>query len=364
MNIESIKKKRWVKYLLGIIVTSVILLTFGRPILYSGLSLIFRDIPPLDDSELVLSKIQIPRKENVYYDLMQASSSAPVLSDDFTEIMSNYKKYLSDEMVLDKMKVSSLLTQYAGALTSLEGVRTRTTYQYPPHEDPANISAGSQLPSLNFFRNISLLYVLKALTLYHEGRVDEGIEGAFVIVRLGSLIQNSPNPSLIEVMVGVAIEGFGLDVLEKIVADTNTTRIQKERIARAVAQYQGVHDGAVHAMKYEYMLAKDSIHNISQPLTENSPKPNQYLFQPNRTIGYFIDQTKNNIVMITSSCDTLVSVPETKKFFEKNVSPIKLAVSPNSIGKILADVHSGQLNSFKEKLCTQEERMNAMGLVQ
>jgi hypothetical protein len=366
MNTEPIKKRRWIKYILVIIAIIVVLLTLGRPILYSGLSLIFRDIPPPDDSELVLKEIHVAKSDNAYYDLLSASSSSPVSSDNEQTVFHNYTQYLSDELSLDIEKISTITSLFTEAFSYLESGSQRTTYQYPLFENPNAITYQAPLPPLNQIKKISTLYAVKTLVRYHGGDISGSINDAFVLVRIGSLMKKAQNVSYIEVLVGTAIADLGLDILEKIYNDTHITSTQRRMISDNVGQYGGIRDGAVHAMKFEYMVAKDSmslaINQVMGDSIDSFSKINQYLFQPNRTTQYFMVQAKDQITVIQAPCNEMDIKTEGVSPPNSYLPIFPTVIVPNAVGKILADVRNAQNGGYRNKICTQDERISALEL--
>ncbi len=345
------RRRKLLKVLLIIIAIPFVLLLLVKAA-FSILSFVFPDSPPPDDSYLMLQTLNIPKEDNAFYDLERASSTLPQSGNN--EFSSEVAVLLSGK-TWDSEKSSSLISPYATSMKYFNDASLRKFYQVPSFERPENISYPVVYPPTIPLRIILRAVALDARTLYEEGKIVESVDRSFELVRVGALMESSPQQSFLDYLIGMNAKRFGLERLSKIIADAHVEKGIKERIARDVILYRDDGKGLVSGFKFEYVLNK-SIRN-------NGQRVDTYNLRPNITSGYFMNNTDYLINRVHVPCSEFASTSR-KKFIDSGTPEwlafIKVFVVPNGLGKIFFSVQDDAMDSLFKKRCDEEATINTL----
>ncbi|MDP2864282.1 MAG: hypothetical protein Q8N73_01315, partial [bacterium] len=212
-NLEKIKEKvpykepakeRKVKYLLpGILGFLILVVIIGLTFLNVFLG---RDEPFPDDSDLWLSKIEIPKEENAFYYL------APYLSQPEKEIILEYwpeeKERLKEEREIywpeekeelieniiegkewDAEFVKDLIKNNDQVFEDFEKAIKCPYFQDPITQDPKTVWVNTVILSLGKLRTIAKLNLIKATYLFKQGKEKEAFDGIIKVIQMGQMLE-------------------------------------------------------------------------------------------------------------------------------------------------------------------------------
>lgn len=229
-------------------ICAVVIFVFGN-FLFWG-----RDIPPIDDGDLRLSKVEIPREQNAYYDLIEAYRISRLPASDNT--LGNILK-----KPVNSNEVKELIRKNQAVLPYLDKAVSRPYFQSPQLEDPNQVDLMTEFPEYPKIRLLAQLCLLKAKSLAYTKRGKEAVELLIKVVKLGQMIEDSPRPSLITYLVGMAIKEIGLkglrDILPLVSLDSDTLRSYAEVILR----FKESEEGLGNAGKMEYLVSVNTLHH-------------------------------------------------------------------------------------------------------
>lgn len=255
---------------------------------------------------------------------------------------------------------------------------TKPEYQNPSFAGPSKISQDSALPSLNSFRNMANLSVLKSVFLVKQGKDKEAIEEAFRSINIGQKMQDSQG-SLIEYLVATAIKNIGLQTTQKILASSKLKVSELKKYSQDADQYYKNEEGLTHSLKAEYYLLfssldlitvgliggnKEALDFANKALAAGGPDlvsfaqklTGNFYFEPNKTKLLYANFFRSQISDINRSCWgrngynvgklDLSSFEEVKKV-------------ENAIGIILHDVVAEGMATVQNKRCQEDTLVGA-----
>ena len=357
------KKRNWKKILIISLLGVLLIVMFGRVLIYGALSLLFPDSATPNYTSLSLQTLNIPDADNAYADYLLASSSMPENSSVVSsEVNTEIEDYMGGK-TWDAQKVASTVDAYSVSLTHYVDASDRKVFQYPLFKKPEQISSTLPLPSFAPLRKISRMSELRSLMLLKNGEIDKSISEAFVNVRMGSLLEQSPQGNLVTYIVGAFIKDLGLTTLSVIAHDLRTDQVSKSRIVTTVTQYHDDGTGLITAFKVEYAFRKHNV-LIDAGRTDTGTPVNNYLFRPNESLGYAVEDANSLITRVSVSCAEFTSTTLKRKLSVDSgttTNIIKLFITPNGIGKALFDASHATFDSLFQKRCAEEAKISGLG---
>lgn len=226
------------------------------------------DIPPINDEDLRLSKIEIPKEDNLVYEFASWFSVGtrktiwPNEEKRPGEIKKLYWPEEIDDSISELRKgeewnndlVYKTLEKNENLLNKLDEVmkKPNLTFQVPLFENPEEIKMGSPIPSFRNYRRIADLNLLKAFYSFKNGEQEEGFNQAIEAAKLGYLMQRAPNQSLIHNLIGIQIEQRGLTAFQEMINDSTLPVNELTRYISKLEQFKNHQEGAKLALKFEY----------------------------------------------------------------------------------------------------------------
>lgn len=375
------RRRRIKKIIIGILIFLFFLFNFFYPplFIYPILGIFYKDIPAVDDSDLQLAKIAVSDNDNAYFDLIKLEGNI------FTEI--NGKNLLDDivnDKIWDQQYVDELLKKNEAALSIFNEVAEKTKYQNPILADPEKISIDMALPSMGPWRNIAKISSVKAASLAKNGEGQEALEETLKIIKIGHEMQNSQG-TLIEYLVGVAIETLGLKINQQIIQTANLSPEILIFYSQKLNAFKGHTAGLVNVFKGEYLVQKSIIQDMATGKYFNTEDETakelikkcgakgctSFIFMPNRTIQIFVDLTRAQIKGIESGCH----IPEeVEKLFQKYqnlftfsgsqiIDYFRLMYTPNGISKVLMQIVAVNLGTVNTRKCNEDLMLSSSQLL-
>jgi len=350
-------KKKLLKKIILIFIGSVIGLFLLILFLPNILSLFSKDIPPIDDSDLQLKKIEIPREQNAYYDLIKLGGDINEPKNIVHETTA-VQDYINGKSWDDNL-IENILSQNTEAFTYFTEATDKPKFQDPNFSDSAKIKPTVIVISLNSWRQASRLSVLKALFLLKQGKDKEAFDEVFKSIKIGQKIQES-QCSVIEYLVGIGIKKIGLEALQKIIASSKLESNELKKYAETLNEFYKNEEGLISMWKEQYseqIWAINSVvsgdKNILSEEDNFSSREikNNFYFKPNKTKALFVEYTRENIKNAEKPCN-LIEKREIKELAPE--SKIKMYVTENAVGKVITDIVAASLGSINDKKCQDD----------
>jgi len=344
---------------------TLIVLLFILVTLPSVLGLIFKDIAPIDDSDLSLPTVSLPDSQNGFGDLMAASKALDTSYD--------------TQQLRDIVAGAGWNAQFAAqavasntpALTALASAAQKPSFQDPTASDPSTVSVSTILTSLSPWRTLIRFNSLAALQLAHSGKSTEGIQTAMTGVDLAQKIETSQN-FLIGWLVAVSMKTQSLQTLQNIIASTTVSTKDLKALAANLKPYNDDASGLVKADKLNYYEQKSTIEYLVHGDTSDAGASGQALaissqidrtnfyFHPNESISFLAGDIRQRIASAQAPCNALTESEPTKTL-PSNLW--LLYVTPNAIGKVIHDITAVSLDSAKVKACQENVLLAATQLM-
>jgi len=218
-----------------------------------------------------------------------------------------------------------------------------------------------QLCSLNNYRQMAYLSILKAKILLSEGKKSEAKVVISSLLDVNQNIQNKVE-NIISYLVTYAVKSTTIDTLEMLVSKKV---IQKSEYIPLVSKYNENLVGFKRGLQGEYStfvkyLLELSSGNFDSPRIKNNfdkeyldefvKAKNSFTFQPNNTIKILHDYYKDLYLYAEQGCKTDY-IPVITKFDYKKIE------DQNYMGKTLVNGSLG-MNSLGEKVCSLNKKFN------
>ncbi len=363
---EESTKIRKIKYalpgILGILIVGLLIsLSFFN--IFLG-----RDEAPVDDRDLWLSKIEIPKEENAFYPLSQASEKIYLPKD--KEKSELFTKMVNGEK-WDSEFAEELIKNNEEVFTYFEKALKLSYFQIPQLQDPKTIDfATIIIPGMSGFLDIAKLNSIKANYLLTQGKEKEALDLIVKTIKMGQIIEDSPRPVLISYLLGMAIKETGLQRLRIMIPNLTLSSEMLKNYVAELDQFKANEEGLIKAMKMEYIsftntkskidaafvgeLSEEELEKLGTEETSFEIKAAtklNYLYKPNQTQRIFAEYYRNFIDNANKDCDE-VKLPEVKSLAP--YSKIRMLFTENVVGKILHDMVAVSFSGLFDKKCLED----------
>ncbi|MBZ1356676.1 MAG: hypothetical protein KY054_02840 [Candidatus Nealsonbacteria bacterium] len=289
--------------ILGILVVGLLISIFFLNIFWG------RDEPLIDDSDLWLSKIEIPKEENAFYFLIQGSEKIHLPKEKlelFTK-MSMGEKW-------DSEFAEELIKNNEEVFGYFEKALELSYFQIPEWQDPKTIGHDIIFPGMSGLIDIAKLNSIKANYLLTQGREKEALDLIVKTIKMGQIIQDSPRPILMSYLVSITIKEGGLQRLRIMMPNlTLSSEVLRDYVAE-LGQFKANEEGLIKAMKMDYIkltntkskidtafagkLSKEELEKLGieeTPFEMKAATKLNYLYKPNQTQRIFAEYYRNFI---------------------------------------------------------------------
>lgn len=355
----SKKIKYVIPGILGILIVGL-LISFSLLNIFWG-----RDEPPIDDSDLWLSKIEIPEQENAFYSLIQAAEKISLPQGKF-ELFTK----MAEGEEWDSAFAKELIKNNEDVFGYFEKALNLPYFQIPEWQDPKVIEHEMNIPNISDFRDIAKLNSIKANYLLGQGKEKEALDLILKTIKMGQAIEDSPRPILVGYLVGMSIKEIGLQRLRTIIPKLTLSSEMLKNYMAELDQFKANEDGLIRAMKMEYISFTNTKSKIDAAFVGKVPKQElekvgieeaslgikasaqlNYLYKPNQTQKIFTEYYRNFIDNASKDCGKM------KSLGAKPLAPyskIKMLFTENVVGKILRDVVAKAFSGLLDKKCLED----------
>jgi hypothetical protein len=323
-----------------------------------------RDIPPINDSDLWLSRIEIPEEKNAFYLLAQAGEKIYLPKEE--EKFELFIKMVEGEK-WDSELAEELIKNNEEVFGYFEKVLELPYFQMPEWQDPKNIWFETIIPGMSGFRDIARLNSIRANYLLTQGKEKDALDLIVKTIKMGQMIQDSPRPNLVSYLVGMAIKETGLQRLRIMIPNlTLSSEALKDYVAE-LDQFKANEEGLSRAMKMEYISlinTKSKIFDatftdefLEEEMGEilfwmRTAARSDYLYKPNQTQRIFAEYHRNFIDNANKDYCSEMRLPEVKLLAP---SPgIRMLFTENVVGKILHDIIAVTFSGLFDRKCLED----------
>lgn len=338
------------KKIIAIIVILVLAVTGGIIYLTS-------DIPPIDDSDLVLVYESIPDEENAFYYFDKANQAMYYPESEKDRIDKILEEGIKDE---DVEFAKEILDKNEKTFRHLEKGLALDKLQIPEMRD----GLAELIPYLFDWRQIALLNQLRSMYFYKIDKQDEAFKTALENVRFGYMINNSKG-CLVHFMIGAVIKEIGSESINQLVSKAMLSERKTKEYIDTLKRYEDARDGLIQTYLCEYnyfmlhtvdFIEKGINENLKGEIKKKIPLPGlgkqldeikkihfvqpliiRYMFHPERTKGKMADYIRSVITAVSKSYYKDVDFDSMDKFMynlSKDAEFIRV-IKRNVVGKVL-----------------------------
>ncbi len=317
-----------------------------------------RDIPPIDDNDLWLSKIEIPKKENAFYYLNQAREKLylPKGKMELFRKMAEGKKW-------DSKFAEELIKNNEEVFVYFEKALELSYFQIPELQDPKTIRFETIIPSMVGFAEIARLNSIKANYLLIRGRERKSLDLIVKTIKMGEIIENSPRPDLIVCFLGMNIKEIGLERLRAMIPNLTLPPEVLKNYVVELDQFKANGEGLIRAMKMDYIaLTNTKKSKIGADFLSEPPQAQEekefsfkikaatelnYLYKPNQTQRMFAEYYRNFMNNAKKDYYYEVRLPKIRPLAPR--SKIQMLFTENLMGKIFYDIIATDFRDLFDK---------------
>lgn len=349
-----------------------------------AMSLFFKDIPPIDDRDLQLQKVDIPKEQNAFYDLLEIERYIYHPDNISTPLQNHIKGKTWDENF-----VQETLAKNEKALALFDEAVKKPKFQNPQTVNPAKILSEIASPSvkLNLLASLKLSRVssLKALSLSRQEKEIEAFNETIKSVEIGQKLQES-QVGITDYLLGIAMKERGLETMQEIIAISKLPPEILVQDAKYLEKFKNNKDGLKNAFKGEYMSTVNSINAFASGNPEvffqqfgpdenaisdkiQGLSKNPFYFRPNKTRSLFANYVRPAITDVGKPCNQ-IEVKQVKPLFFSSSNSIlpfipKALTGENLIGILLHDIITVTWNFdvYNDKRCQEDFLVSASQLL-
>ncbi len=313
----------------------------------------------VDNSELLLKKIDIPDSDNGFFDLNQITNQmikVPEIKDaKFLVLYTDFSK----PVVWDQKLVDQVLNDNKEVFSLFDQASNKSHFQIPSVADPVNIKFDGVVPPMINWRDAGKLQSIKVMDLARKGKYDQALIEAVKINKVGHQIISGQN-GLVGLLVGIAVKDQGSNTILKILSDGNYKNESLSDAGRDLSDISDNLEGYKNALRFEYMVANSVIDKIKESLEESIkedyPKYYRYskfgyYFKINQTKNLFTDFYSVPISTIGSKCNVDSKfLGQVKSDIEK-YNNWKVVFYENAIGRMISSILLRSVNTVVNKQC-------------
>jgi hypothetical protein len=218
-----------------------------------------RDIAPINDSDLRLTKVFIAPEENAFYDLKKATEKLHTEQLNISSPQYQYYKDLYEAMLkgerLNTREAREWIEKNEEALKYIDMALTRPHYQLPYIADPSRITPSTLYRQLTAIRELVRWCVIKGNYLTVQGKGKEALSWYLKALRLGQIVEDSPRPAgLMQYLVGRATKEIALNGIRNAMDKIKLSADELESFANTLKRFEDNTEALRKALQMEYMV--------------------------------------------------------------------------------------------------------------
>lgn len=352
VELQPRKKRKWLKitlWLIGVLIFLTVLL-FSLPFIFSALW--GKDDPLPNDTDLLLSTVNIPDNENSYFDLQKLKTYQITIPDDIK--IENY----SESYSWDIDSIANLLIKNQAVIKTFNETAIKSKFQIAETADADKIDLSTYLPSMNSWWQTARLAAINSVYLMRQGKEDIAFAQAINIIKVGSDIENSKNIPTITYLVGNTIHQTGLEIMQVLISNTSLAPEILTLIQSKISEYNPKNNSDF--LRLEYMSFKKTItsnnnSSLFGEMVDRAYRLSQfsYYFKPNQTLAIMADINREQIERLAIPCNENSTDLNTKTEISW-----KIYFTENAAGKMLTNLYTPVSGGIRNKRCTIDALTN------
>lgn len=351
----------------------ILIIFLSLPILFFSfpyiMSIFFGgDISSPNDQDLILSRVDVPKENNAYFDLIKLNEEFDKNNELIKiEIPTSPTKEINE---LDYLKsgdwemetFKELVDKNIHVLLQFNEALSKSEFQFDITADPENIYYTMPIISFDLWNRIAKLGAINAIYLIKQGKDDEAFDEAIKIIKLGYNIEKSKNVTNSLYFTGLDIKKTGLAVMPILISFSSFSSDKLSRYQEEIRLYKSVNNEDI--FKSEYMLLKNSNSYLRDSSFNNSAKKlnkDDYYFKKNKTLAMVAEHYRTEIKNFNNSCqeeydENLIKIKKIdnswKDYFIENIK-----------GKKLASLDLLFFSDIKDKKCNIDALLNGVDIL-
>lgn len=375
--VQKRSKKPFLIILILVIVLAIIagVIFFIIPILNKN-SANAQDIPPFDDSDLRVKNIEVLQEQNAFYELNKIKDAKIKFPDGYTDDPDDKDKNgrqlirdIYDEKTQNQELSKEIVSKNQDILMSFNEMDKKTAFKELLIPDFNKVDFNSKYSAVNPANifTITQIKVISIILLSGQGKTEESLSEAMRIISIGQKMKEGQIP-FVGKMVGVGIQGIGLETARKVIANSSPTNEVMNNYLHNLNGLKDFSDALKSSAKIEIYLSKantidlinkEGVNALEENIFGDDPKiiegfKNPKYFQPNKTKLIFAEDAREQINNINLPCGASAGKKiEAELRAEEIRNEIKSGkiffFSENAIGKLTYGYTALVLNLAKRK---------------
>jgi|GEM_PF-3043405 len=325
-----------------------ILLVFIPVVIFSLLSQVYTDDPTINDSDLLLSNIEVLAKtDNAHFALPVVSDLSTSEQNAFADASELYSALEKGEDI-NTDKASADLDILGNVTSGFIKASKKPGYQCPSLVNVYSIDA--VLCGLQDVRSMAKIIAVKSYVEAQEGHIDVALDTAMAPARFAKLM-DSGQPLLIEHLVANALVGISIDSIGRILDHTTISESLSSDIRRELGTYKLDGSSLVIVLKREYMMHKMAMGTFRSF--------EGYIFHYHETVNDIAKSLRKSLEVVDQSCDSKSENSNGNAGGVEETPTWWTAIKPNGVGRILIQTLIGPFatDTIHLKECELNQRI-------
>lgn len=358
---ESKLSKRYLKQVLSGIGKFILSFTLAVVVYIVVIPILFsvlwgKDIPPVDDADLMLPIVTLADEENMFIEMDEITNDMIYQPEDYNV----FSSYLESDSWSQEY-ANDFFEKNREALALWSKAAEKNAFQLPFMANPDNAEF-NKVYGINKWRSIARVSLAYAVWLSHNGKHQEAVTEAMKSLKIGNAMINS-QINLIGYLVGLSTKLAGLAALDKIVTERTVANINREALLSELQLYNNKNKS--HSIfKGDYLTGKkiySSLPHLSEAEIELMDTPfgilvaetvtKDFYYKPNVTISYMAALHRKHISVFNEPC---AEHSELVAPFNISSSPwglVNLYFTENAIGKVMLSLSYSSMDSVLKRAC-------------
>lgn len=237
------------------------------------------DIGPIDDTDLLLVRPDVPSENNAYETFACATNALRLIE---KHRLVNFLWGDTNEVVVSHEQIIILLETNKMLMTTIStGL----------HKEFCFRERSLQLPTLaSEFAYMNLLFLTQAKIFMDSGKVGEALDAILSSLSFGTLIQKDAE-FIIEALSGFNMISQSLTFVEQIIDQNELTSNQRSDLIQQLSKLDNLRIGLANGYKSEYAFAAKELENLVESIQKEQQTTGTiekftgqgYAFKPNAT---------------------------------------------------------------------------------
>ena len=306
------------------------------------------DEPPPNDRDLRLSKVEILRENNAFYDFSSAGEKLYIPKGK-TDVFIN----MADGKEWDNDFAKELMENNQETFYYFEKALKFPQYQYPPMQDPETFGPDTPVYPLSPIRNIARLNSIGAAYFSQAGKQKDAFEQTIKTIKMGQMLEDSPRGYILEYLTGGAAKEIGLHRLRLMLPSANLSKETLVSYLKQLDSFRPRKEKLANLFRMDYAnfvnaqkIVDPSMGGDFSSVSASEPWQFEfsnakfgglgYFYKFNQTRRIFVEYYRSAIDSAQKDYCSEMEITEVKSLAPS--SKLKIIFTENFMGKILHDM--------------------------